>query len=91
MDTLEDLRFKVDQRDNELLQILKERMELVKSIGQYKKKNNMTILQPDRWEKVLHKSVTKGKQKDLNPAFVSKLFTAIHQESINKQTIIMND
>lgn len=57
----------------------------------FTKENNMTILQPSRWDEVLGKSIEKGIQKNLNEKFVSNIFKAIHQESINKQTKIMND
>ncbi len=39
-DTLEDLRFKIDKYDNELLDILQKRMEVAESIGAYKKQTN---------------------------------------------------
>ncbi len=58
-DTLEDLRFKIDKYDNELLDILQKRMEVAESIGTYKKQTNMTILQPNRWEEVVENSLVK--------------------------------
>jgi chorismate mutase len=66
-------------------------MEIVNSIGQYKKENNMTILQPNRWDEVLSVCIDKGKKHDLESEFIAKLFKTIHQESINKQTVIMNE
>jgi chorismate mutase len=89
-DTLEDLRFKIDKYDNELLDILQKRMEVAESIGAYKKKSNMTILQPNRWEEVVENSLVKGRKRDLSDRFTSKIFKAIHEESISKQTAIMN-
>ncbi len=89
-DTLEDLRFKIDKYDNELLDILQKRMETAEAIGQYKKKANMTILQPNRWDKVVDNSLKKGRKRGLSDRFTSKIFKAIHEESISKQTAIMN-
>lgn len=91
LDAIEDIRFKIDQCDDELIEILEKRMQLVQSIGQYKKQHKMTILQPERWETVLNKSIEKGITKNLNKEFVSNIFKSIHQESINKQTEIMNE
>ena len=91
LETIEDLRFKIDECDDELLNILERRMQLVDNIGLYKKENNMTILQPGRWDQVLGKSIEKGLQKNLNEEFISDIFRIIHQESINKQTEIMNE
>lgn len=89
-DTLDDLRFMIDDFDRQLLDVLKKRMNVVQDIGLYKKSNNMTILQPDRWDEVLNKSMDMSKEALLSDVMVQKIFRAIHQESINKQTIIMN-
>lgn len=91
LDTIEDIRYKIDQCDDELIEILEKRMNLVQSIGLYKKQNKMTILQSGRWETVLNKSIEKGEKKNLNKKFISNIFKSIHQESINKQTKIMNE
>ncbi|MGM0406624.1 MAG: chorismate mutase, partial [Bacteroidota bacterium] len=90
LETLDDLRYKIDQCDDEILNALENRMKLVQSIGWYKKENKMTILQPGRWDKIFKKSIDKGLQKNLKSDFVSKIFKTIHQESINEQTEIMN-
>lgn len=91
LNTLEDLRFKIDQFDAELLAILEKRMQTACEIGQYKKQNNMTILQAGRWEAILTKSIQYGKKHQLSTDFINTIFKAIHQESINKQTAILND
>ena len=90
LNTIEDLRYKIDNCDNDLIKVLKDRMELVNSIGLYKKENNMTILQPNRWDEVLTVCIEKGNLNDLDPEFIAKLFKTIHQESINKQMKMMN-
>ena len=90
LETLEDLRLEIDKFDNKLLSIIDDRMKVVEKIGEYKKANNLTVLQPDRWNEILDKTLKKGEDKDLSDEFLTKLFKAIHQESINKQTILMN-
>lgn len=91
LDALEDLRFKIDKCDDEIIRQLEMRMEIVKSIGKYKKENKMTILQANRWDSIVKKSIEKANQKDLSPEYISKIFKTIHQESIHKQTLIMNN
>ena len=88
---LDELRNKIDFYDDQLLDIVEQRMEVVKSIGQIKKENNMSILQNTRWEEIIYKSIEKGAQKGLSREFINRAFKAIHQESINLQTEIMND
>jgi len=90
LDSLENLRHMIDKIDDEILDLLQQRMKVSVSIGAYKKENNMTILQQGRWSDILKKNKLKGSKRDLNEEFVSKVYKAIHQESINKQTTIMN-
>jgi chorismate mutase len=90
-DPLEDMRTKIDLFDEQLMSILKDRMEVVHEIGAYKKKNKMTIFQPSRWDSLLKDHLKKGKKHKLSKKMINRIFTAIHQESIRQQTKIMND
>ena len=56
-----------------------------------KKNHNVTILQSGRWEKMLEDRIGYGEKNDLTEKFVYDFFKAIHAESINKQSKIMND
>lgn len=89
--TLAELRDKIDKLDDKLINIIEERMNVVESIGNYKKINNITILQNKRWDDMLRSRLILGESKGLSEDFINKVFQAIHQESINKQTSIMND
>ena len=91
LNQLEELRTEIDRLDDELMTILDSRMKVVEEIGMCKKENNVTILQSGRWDKVLAQSNAAAKAKGLSEEFTMKIFSAIHQESINKQTKIMNE
>lgn len=91
LDELEDLRYKIDIYDQELIKLMGKRMEEVEAIGRYKKENNMTVLQSKRWDHLLDKNIKKGEEAQLSPEIIATVFKAIHQESINKQTRILND
>lgn len=88
---LDEYRQQIDKYDDDLLAILEERMRVAKLIGKYKKEHNMTILQPNRWDEIIKKTVDKGATFGLSEEFISTIFKAIHQESINKQIQVMND
>ncbi|NPD45377.1 MULTISPECIES: bifunctional 3-deoxy-7-phosphoheptulonate synthase/chorismate mutase type II [unclassified Lentimicrobium] len=90
LDELEDLRYKIDIYDQEIIKIIGKRMEEVEAIGRYKKENNMTVLQSKRWDHLLDKNIKKGEEAQLSPEIIAAVFKAIHQESINKQTQILN-
>ncbi len=91
MHTIEDLRRQIDKFDDKLFDILENRMKVAEKIGMYKKQNNITILQTSRWDKLLRHRVSSGEKKGLSEDFILKVFRAIHQESINHQTKVMND
>jgi chorismate mutase len=89
--TLEELRARIDKYDDQILNIFEERMKIADQIGRFKKENSITILQTNRWDEILKKRTSMGLMKGLSEEFVMKIFTSIHQESINHQTKIMNE
>lgn len=90
-ENIDELRARIDEIDGELLDLLSGRMKVADEIGRYKKENNITILQPNRWDKILAKVFVKGEERGLDSEFLEKVFKAIHQASIDRQTKIMND
>lgn len=89
--SLEELRAQIDKFDDEILNIFEQRMKIADKIGMFKKQNNITILQASRWDAILQKRTAMGLSRGLSEDFVTKIFSAIHQESINHQTKIMNE
>ncbi|MFT3902318.1 MAG: chorismate mutase [Niabella sp.] len=87
---LEKLRQQINQLDDELLQILSQRMKIADQIGLYKKQNNITILQLSRWQEVIDKVAAKAAKLGLSKEFITKYLDAVHLESINHQKDIMD-
>ena len=85
------LRGEIDDIDDELLQLLARRMEVSAQIGEYKKQNNVTVVQMDRWKKILADHVAAGEDMGLSPILINKVFEAIHQASIERQSDIMEN
>ncbi|NPA68926.1 MAG: bifunctional 3-deoxy-7-phosphoheptulonate synthase/chorismate mutase type II [Chlorobi bacterium] len=88
LNTLEELRTKIDEYDEIIFNYLHKRMETAKDIGKLKKKNKITVYQPDRWNQILEHAVEKGKKLGLSTRFINTFLEAVHQESINRQTEI---
>lgn len=88
---LEKLRDQINQIDDELLQLLGQRMKVADKIGQYKRDNNIVILQTNRWNEILERAFRKGEALGLGKEFITRYFDAVHMESINHQNRIMND
>ena len=87
---LEKLRQQINHLDDELLQLLGQRMKIADKIGEFKKNNDITILQTNRWNEILEKAYKKGDNLGLTREFITKYFDAVHMESINHQKKIMN-
>jgi chorismate mutase len=87
---MEKMRQQINQLDDELLQILCQRMKVADKIGQYKKENNITILQTNRWNAILERAYAKGEKLGLSKEFITKYFDAVHMESISHQNKILN-
>ena len=88
--TLEELRMQIDKLDDETLQLMELRMNIAEKIGAFKKENNITILQSNRWNELLKKRINAGFSKGLSEEFVQKIYSAIHEESIQHQKMVMN-
>ena len=89
LNRLEELREKIDHLDREIIEAIASRMKLVDEIGDYKKDNNVTIFQLERWKEILKTRPGWGKSLLLNENFVEDLYKIIHDESIRVQTEIM--
>ena len=84
------LRSKIDIIDNQLIDFLGKRMQVADEIGELKKENNVAILQPKRWNKVLDSLSVEGGKKNLSKDFVERLTKAMHEESIAHQHKIIS-
>ena len=83
------LRGQIDEIDEELFNLLSRRMDVATHIGQYKKENNISILQQARWNDIRKKAIQKGSERGLSEEFMTVLLMGIHQESINHQERVM--
>lgn len=87
---LEKLRQQINQLDDELMQILGQRMKIAEQIGEYKKNNNITILQTNRWNEIIERATKKGEKIGLSKEFITRYFDAVHMESINHQKKVLD-
>lgn len=89
--SMNEMRKQIDELDNNLLEILAERMKLCREIGQYKKEHNITVVQPQRYNEILDKRSKQGILGGMDESFIRQVFEAIHEESVRQQIEIMND
>lgn len=88
---LDELRKIIDEIDDELINVLKKRQQIIEEIGVYKKDHNITIFQLDRWQEILR---TRGQWADkigLSRQHIEKICQLLHEESIRVQNDLMNN
>lgn len=87
---LEEIRAQIDQADHELLEAIQRRMILIEKIGAYKKVNNVAVLDLDRWKEIFETRPVWGQEMGISEELIQEMFALIHQESVKKQTEILD-
>ncbi len=90
LNQLEELRDQIDSIDFQIVDLIAARLRVSEKMGEYKCLNNVTVLQMERWLEILRTRIAHGKGQGLDASFVEMLMKLLHQESIRKQTEIMN-
>ncbi len=90
-EVLENLRKEIDEVDQQLIEQFFKRMEVIKRIGHLKKDNQITILQVNRWKKIVDHYMSEGKSLGLSEHFLQGILNNIHDESMRNQHDVMND
>ena len=79
------LRRKIDELDNELLDILAKRMDVSREIGEYKLAHKMPVVQAGRYADIMTRRILAGRQMGMSEEFMRTLLSAIHEESVRIQ------
>ncbi len=87
---LDELRNQVDSIDHQVIELLSRRMELSDLLGEYKCRNNVAILQMERWMEILRTRLSQAEKMNLGTQFTEHFLKLIHQESIRRQTDVMS-
>ena len=88
---LDYIRRQIDEIDDEVFQLLSERMRLATQIGIHKRNRNISIYQPARWTRIRERILGKGSSLKLSKEFLLAVIDAVHQESIQHQAEVMNE
>lgn len=88
---LEHLREMIDDLDRQIIHVLGERMKISEQIGQFKKANNITILQSARWDEIFRERLAFAAAKGVSPDVMKAILQMIHKESIRHQELVMNE
>ncbi len=85
------LRQQIDQIDNDLLEVLSKRLRVCREIGQYKKEHRMPVVQPNRYNDIMHDRIKVAEEMGIGADFMRSVLLAIHEESVRQQIEVLND
>lgn len=81
------LREGIDELDSRMLELLGRRMEIVREMGLLKAEQQVSTLQPHRWQEIVDDRVRKGGGLELSENFVLQVMQSIHEEAIRQQEV----
>lgn len=79
---LKDWRKQIDAIDEDILVLLAKRINIVRKIGNFKKKHEIKPFDQKRWQKVLESKLSKAHTLNLSSSFIKKLYILIHEYSL---------
>jgi chorismate mutase len=86
---LSTLREVIDEIDDEIIQALARRMQVVERIGEFKHAHGVTILQIERWLEILKTRTAAAEAMGIDQDIAVELCQLLHKASIRKQTDVM--
>jgi chorismate mutase len=88
---IKELRDSIDALDKELLKNVANRMQLVRKVGALKKKNNVEVVQADRWQQLLDSRMSWSEEMEMSREEIKQVFETLHTISVNRQKDIIKD
>lgn len=79
------LRAEIDELDDRLWDTIAARMDVSQRIGEWKKAHGVTPLQPERYQHILAQRQEWAQKNGIDAAFVERVFSAIHEQSLQRQ------
>ena len=86
MRDLASLRTEIDKLDKQLWDIIAQRADVAREIGEWKRTHGEQILQPERYQHVLQHCLALAQQYGLSEAVVCEVMEALHKESVRVES-----
>jgi chorismate mutase len=89
-DDLTKLRKDIDRIDHDIVKLLADRMDVVRNVGEYKKKHDIEPLALARWQQLLEEKIKLAEKHGLSSEFIKELYEIIHKQSLHIESMIKN-
>ena len=83
MSDLSELREKIDQIDDQIIDLISRRFKLTGEIGQIKVDKRLPALDERREEQIISRVVKKSKDLAVNPELINSIFKSILSETVS--------
>ena len=87
MDAIKNLRNIIDTIDEQILDLIKSRIDVVVEIGQVKKENNAEVVDEKREEEIYNRLVALAAKKGVKPEVVKKVWKALLEISYDVEGV----
>ena len=91
MEQLSKYRVRLNEIDEGLIKLLGDRFEIIRAVGEYKKAEDIPMMQSKRVEEVKDRCATMGLEYDLDPQFVKSIWRLIIDEACRIEDIIIDE
>ena len=79
--TIADFRVQIDDIDNHIVDLLGNRLEIVRKVAETKKSGGIAVIQPGRIQEVKSRCKARGSQHNIREEFVDALYQMIIDEA----------
>ncbi len=86
---LQEIRENLDRIDKEIVLLLAKRVSFIPAVAEYKKKNNLPRIHPEREAQIIESKRKIAFENNLNPDLVEKIYQEIFSESHRIEKEIM--
>ncbi|MBD3245033.1 MAG: hypothetical protein GF335_03510 [Candidatus Moranbacteria bacterium] len=86
---LSEIRKQIDKIDKKLVELIKQRLDLIPEVAQYKLKNNIKRFQKKREAQIISRNRKRAKELKINPDLIEDILKRMIKESHRVEKKIM--
>jgi len=90
MEDLSNFRTALDHIDAQLIELLGQRFEVCRKVADFKRQNEVPMMQPGRVKEVLRRNAELAESHSVNPDFVQELYTLVIGEACRLEDEIID-
>jgi len=91
MKILEPYRRRIDDLDDKIVDLLAERTNIIREVGNLKFREGIPAVLQDRVDEVIDRAAARAEKKGLDPALARKLYTILVDYSCNLEDVIKDE